>query len=210
MPHTTLLDIPQQEQDQMLAALRRARYGYLLALHVLLLCAAWPHIRLTSPPSCSARAPVSTASSASIALSSSGFTSPPDGQLRRPVRTHVLMPWCKRSLGALLKAPPRAYGWCRTRWSCATLAPQLKTKHGLQVSRGPCGVGSMKWGWVWKRAKLVAKDNDPQRVERLARIRFHAEHLQAHEVMVFADELDIHLLPKVGRLGCPKGARRKS
>jgi hypothetical protein len=27
-------------------------------------------------------------------------------------------------------------------------------------------------GWVWKRAKLVAKDDDRQRVERLARIRF--------------------------------------
>ena len=35
MPDTTLLDIPQAEQDQMLAALRRARYGYLLALYVL-------------------------------------------------------------------------------------------------------------------------------------------------------------------------------
>src|SRR4030095_5762193 len=40
MPDTTLLDIPAAEQDQMLTALRRARYGYLLALHVLLLCAA--------------------------------------------------------------------------------------------------------------------------------------------------------------------------
>ena len=34
MPCTTILDISQQEQPQMLAALRRARYGYLLALHV--------------------------------------------------------------------------------------------------------------------------------------------------------------------------------
>ena len=40
MPGTTLLDIPQGEQAQMLAALRRARYGYLLTLHVFLLCAA--------------------------------------------------------------------------------------------------------------------------------------------------------------------------
>ena len=40
MPHTTLLDIPQEEQAQILAALRRARYGYLLAFHVLLLCVA--------------------------------------------------------------------------------------------------------------------------------------------------------------------------
>jgi hypothetical protein len=40
MPQTTLLDMPQEEQAQMLTALRRVRYGYLLALHVLLLCAA--------------------------------------------------------------------------------------------------------------------------------------------------------------------------
>jgi hypothetical protein len=39
VPKTTLLDIPPAEQAQMLAALRRARYGYLLALHGLLLCA---------------------------------------------------------------------------------------------------------------------------------------------------------------------------
>ena len=43
MPDTTLLDIPQAEQDQMLAVLHRARYGYLLALQVLLLCAAGRH-----------------------------------------------------------------------------------------------------------------------------------------------------------------------
>lgn len=40
MPRTTLLDIPQEEQEQILAAWRRSRYGYLLALHVLLLGAA--------------------------------------------------------------------------------------------------------------------------------------------------------------------------
>ena len=34
MPGTTFLDISQPAQAQMLAALRRARYGYLLALHV--------------------------------------------------------------------------------------------------------------------------------------------------------------------------------
>jgi hypothetical protein len=42
-PDTPLLDIPQEEQDQRLTALRRARYGYLLALPVLLLCAAGRH-----------------------------------------------------------------------------------------------------------------------------------------------------------------------
>src|SRR2546425_12644616 len=40
MPESTFVEIPEEEQAQMLAALRRARYGYLLALHILLLCAA--------------------------------------------------------------------------------------------------------------------------------------------------------------------------
>jgi hypothetical protein len=36
MPKRTGVAIPMEEQAQMRAALRRARYGYLLALHVLL------------------------------------------------------------------------------------------------------------------------------------------------------------------------------
>ena len=40
MPSTTLLEIPSAEQVQMRALLRRTRYGYLLAFHILRLCAA--------------------------------------------------------------------------------------------------------------------------------------------------------------------------
>ena len=40
MPSTTLLEIPPAEQVQMRAVLRRTRCGYLLAFHILLLCAA--------------------------------------------------------------------------------------------------------------------------------------------------------------------------
>jgi len=133
MPDTTLLDIPEEEQDQMLAALRRARYGYLLALHVLLLCAGG-----RNPTDIAAFLFCSRSSVYRIVrlyrTRKLGFTVDAKGQLMAPVRTTILMPWLKRSLGALLKAPPHAYGWCRTRWSCATLAAQLQTKHGLEVS----------------------------------------------------------------------------
>ena len=40
MPRPTIVEIPPEEQVRMRAELRRARYGYLLALHLLLLCAA--------------------------------------------------------------------------------------------------------------------------------------------------------------------------
>jgi putative transposase len=208
VPKTTILDIPPAEQAQMRAALRRARYGYLLALHVILLCAA-------------GRTPTEIATVLFCSRSSVyrivrlyhakqlGFTVDGDGPWAAPVRTTVLMPWIQRSLAALLKASPRAYGWCRTRWSCATLALELHAKHRLEVSAWTVRRWLHELGWVWKRAKLVAKDNDPQRIERLARIRWQVEHLQAHEVLVFADALAIHLLPKIGAAWMPKGSQEE-
>jgi putative transposase len=127
------------------------------------------------------------------------------GQLVPPRRTTVLLPTLRRSLVALLKAPPRAYGWCRTRWSCATLAATLQAKRGLIVSAETMRRWVHEVGWVWKRAKLVAKDNDPHRVDRLARIRWVYEQLRLGEARVFADELDIHLRPKVGYAWMPHG-----
>jgi hypothetical protein len=62
-------------------------------------------------------------------------------------------------------------------------------------------------GWEWKRAKLVAKDDDPQRVAKLARIRYAFEELRAGMALFFADELDLSLLPKVGYQWLPKGAQ---
>jgi transposase len=70
---------------------------------------------------------------------------------------------------------PRACGWCRTRWSCATSALELQARRGLEGS----GETVRRWlhelDWVGKRAKLSAKDEDPQRVEKLARIRLAFE-----------------------------------
>jgi len=127
------------------------------------------------------------------------------GQLLPPVPTTVLLPTLRRSLLALLKAPPRAYGWCRTRWSGATLALTLEAKRGITVSAETVRRWVHEVGWVWQRAKLVAKDNDPHRVDRLARLRWIYERLQVWEALVFADALDIQLLPKVGYAWMPKG-----
>jgi putative transposase len=61
-------------------------------------------------------------------------------------------------------------------------------------------------GWVWKRAKLVAKDDDPPRIDRLARIRWVFEPRQHDEALVFADERAVHLLPTVGDAWMPKAS----
>jgi transposase len=206
MPKCTFVEMPPEEHRQILAALRRTRYGYLLALHILLLCA-------------DGRTPTDIAAALFCWRSSVyrtvrayrqgtlGWDHDAQGRLMPLMRTTVLLPTLRRSLVALLKVTPRAYGWCRTRWSCATLAVTLQAKRGVVVSAETMRRWLHELGWVWKRAKLVAKDDDPHRVERLARIRYLFEQLKRCEAMVFADELDIQLLPKVGCAWMPKGTQ---
>lgn len=203
MPRPTIVEIPLEEQVRMRAELRRARYGYLLALHLLLLCAAG------HTPSEVARVLFCSRSSVyrivrayrAGTLTSEAATE----QATRPQRLRLLTPSLKRSVLALLKTAPRAFGWCRTRWSCATLAVELQLRRGLAVSAETMRHWLHELGWEWKRAKVVAKDADPARVEKLARIRLACEQLRAGAALFFADELDINLLPKVGYQWMPKG-----
>jgi transposase len=206
VPNSTILDIPQSEQDQMLSQIRRSRYGYLLALHVLLLCAAG-----RTPTEIAAFLFCSRSSVYRIVAAyrnhSLGFGFADDGILQPPVRTTTLSPLLKRSLLALLKAAPSAFGWCRTRWSCASLTAQLKVNRGITVSADTMRRWLAEVGWVCKRAKLIAKDDDPQRIEKLARIRWIFEHPSPKQLLLFADELDIHLLAKVGYQWMEKGTQ---
>ena len=104
----------------------------------------------------------------------------------------------KRSLLALRKRAPQAFGWCRTRWSCAALAAELKARRGVSVSQDTIRRWLHEAGYVWKRARHAARDDDPERATKLARIRHLVETLPKNAALFFADELDIHLLPKLG------------
>ena len=55
----------------------------------------------------------------------------------------------------------------------------------------------------------MAQEDDPQRIERLGFIRFHHDHLGQRERLVFADELDLHGLPKVGAPWVPQESRHE-
>lgn len=208
MPQTTIVEIAPAEQARMKAELRRARYGHLLALHVLLLCATG-----RTPTEIAAFLFCSRSSVYRIgqAYQAGCLTWAEDarGNLTPLDRTHPLSRSLQRSLEAILKVPPRACGWCRTRWSCATIALELKARRGYRVSAETVRRWLHQLDWEWKRAKLVAKDDDPQRVEKLARIRRAFEQVGAGVALVFADELDIHLLPKVGYQWMPKGTQEE-
>jgi hypothetical protein len=83
----------------------------------------------------------------------------------------------------------------------------LRAKRGIAVSAETMRRWLHELGWMWKRAKLMAKDDDPPRIDRLARIRWVFEQLKLGEAMLFADELAIHLLPKVGCAWMPQGSQ---
>lgn len=187
----------------MQAELRRARYGYLLALHLLLLCAAG-----RTPSEVAAVLFCSRSSVYRIVRAYRAGTLTFEEASKRTTqqrRLRLLTPSLKRSVHALLKTTPRALGWCRTRWSCATLVVELQVRRGIALSAETMRHWLHDLGWAWKRAKVAAKDDDPERVTKLARIRLAFEQLRAGAALFFADELDVNLLPKVGYQWMPKG-----
>jgi len=203
VPKTTIVDLPPAEQAHMLAEVRRARYGYLVALPILVLCAAGQNPTAIAAVLCGSRATVSRVVKAYRAGELAGVGG--EGAADLPERHPVLGPALQRSVLALRQAVPRACGWCRTRWRCATIALELQARRGLAVSAETVRRGLPALDWEWKRAKRVAKDDDPRRVEKLARIRLAFAQLRAGAALFFADELDLSLLPKVGSQWMPRG-----
>jgi transposase len=186
----------------MLAQLRRARYGHLLALHILLLCAAgWGPSAIAAALFCSRTSIYRTVSAYRRGHLDLGL------ELDAAVTPRRHRASLKRSLLALLKRAPQAFGWCRTRWSCACLAAELKARRGLSVSQETVRRWLHEAGYVWKRARHAARDADPERAAKLARIRHLVETLPRKAALFFADELDIHLLPKLGCEWMAKGTQ---
>ena len=207
MPRTTIIAMAPEEQAHILAEVRRARYGYVLALQILLLCAAQRRPTEIAAVLFCSRTTVYRVVKAYRAGQGAGLAEADESGQAGPSPWHrtVLTPALTRSVLAIVHSGPRLWGGCRTRWRCATIALELQARRGVVVSGETVRRWLQELGWVWKRAKLRAKDDDPQRVAKLARIRSACEQLRAGVALVFADELDISLLAKVGSQWLPKG-----
>lgn len=179
----------------MLRELRSARYGFLLTIHILLLCAAGKNPTEIAQFLFCSRSSVYRA----VRAFSRGELDADLFPERAGVNEKPQLPSrFQRALCWLVQQPPRAFGWARTRWSCATLALTIAARIKLVVSRETIRRELHAQGYVWKRARLKAKDDDPERARRLALIRDRIERLGKDEDFFWVDELDIHLLPKVG------------
>lgn len=84
------------------------------------------------------------------------------------------------------------------------------TNPGISVSAETLRRWVHEVGWVWKRAKLVAKDDDPQRVDRLARICASTNSCSCAKRWCSRMHSISICCPRWGMPGCRKGARWRS
>ena len=134
MPRATIVEISPTAQAQMLAELRCARYGYLLALHILLLCAAQRSPTEIAAVLFCSRSTVYRVVQAYRAGQWEGQAEEESTEKASSRRQTLRSPMLRRSGLGILHGAPRLCGWCRTRWSCATVALELFVRRRITVS----------------------------------------------------------------------------
>jgi len=110
----------------------------------------------------------------------------------------LLVHWALIIVSWVKTLSPRDFGYCRSRWSCGTLALVLHSTHGVKVSvetMRRCLHGQQM---VWRRPRPVLGERDPQRQQKLRKIRELLRDLPEDEAAVFQDEVDLNLNPDIG------------
>ena len=103
----------------------------------------------------------------------------------------VVMRW-------LLSFTPQDFGFFRSRWSCELLALLLREREGIRLSPETVRRGMHRMEFVWRRPRPVVGPRDPEHLMKLRQIRRLIAQLPSDETVVFQDEVDVHLNPKIG------------
>jgi putative transposase len=125
----------------------------------------------------------------------------------QPCGTRPRLPasWVSVVVTWVLQATPRAFGFLRSRWCCEVLALLLWRQYQVAVSRETLRRGLHRANIVWRRPRPVLRRQDPERAAKLQRLRELLLHLPDDETVVFQDEVDINLNPKIGCMWMRRG-----
>jgi len=104
------------------------------------------------------------------------------------------------ALVQILGASPQDYGYTRSTWTQELLALVLEKETRVQVSPRTVGrmLGMLNARWGRPRPVVNSPMPKTQRTRRLRRIQRLTESLPKDEVVLYEDEVDIHLNPKIG------------
>jgi putative transposase len=105
----------------------------------------------------------------------------------------------------LMDATPQDFGYFRQRWTCAMLAEVLRWEKDIDVSAETVRRGLHRTGYVWRRPRPVVGPTDPEYAEKIQGLSELMATLPDDETVVFEDEVDIHLNPKIGSCWMPRG-----
>ena len=104
---------------------------------------------------------------------------------------------------------PRDFGYCRSRWCCATLAVVLLDTHHVKVSVETVRRTLHRQNLVWRRPRPVPGPTDGQRRWKLRKIRELLRDLPPDEAAVFQDEVDLNLNPDIGCMWMERGRQAR-
>jgi putative transposase len=113
--------------------------------------------------------------------------------------------WIALVVGWVTMRTPIDFGFVRSRWTCATVVVLLREDYGLLVSRETVRRWLHGQHLVWRRPRPVLGPKDPERAEKLRKIRALLGGLPSDEVAVFQDEVDINTNPKIGAMWMRRG-----
>ena len=104
---------------------------------------------------------------------------------------------------------PRDFGYCRSRWCCATLAVVLWDVRRVKLSEETVRRLLHGQGMVWRRPRPVPGRTDPQRAWKLRKVRELLRDLPEDEAAVFQDEVDLNLNPDIGCMWMERGRQAR-
>jgi len=105
----------------------------------------------------------------------------------------------------LLHMTPQDFGYFRQRWTCDMLAEVLAWENDIHLSAETVRRGLHRIGFVWRRPRPVLGPTDPDYSEKMEHLSELLTELPVDETVVFQDEVDIHLNPKIGSCWMVRG-----
>jgi putative transposase len=113
---------------------------------------------------------------------------------------HKLSPAYLKALERAVRACPQDYRWSRPTWTRQLLVRTLRRQTGITIHVGTMSraLRRIKARRGRPRPTVRPPKGQPDKRWRLYRIRRLLATLPADEVAVYADEVDIHLNPKIG------------
>lgn len=113
--------------------------------------------------------------------------------------------WLTMVMNWLQTTSPEEFGYFRQRWTCAMLAEVLAWEKGIRLSPETVRRALHRAGFVWRRPRPVIGLKDPAYAEKIENLSELMAGLPSDETIVFQDEVDIHLNPKIGSCWMRRG-----